>query len=188
MKTVAAIFVALVLLASAKTGLCQDNAKPAESRSWYGFQILLADGLSYAAILGSLSSHSSSGAIAGLGGYLVASPVVHGLNHQPRNLARSVIMRLVVPVTTYVVARGMASSSGGENTAMEKTLQGFLGMAIGMVAVTVVDSALAWKSRSPQPVPSPPSDSPKTQNSITLASVGVVPTPNGASLVLGGQF
>jgi hypothetical protein len=58
-----------------------------------------------------------------------------------------------------------------------------------MIATTIVDSALAWESKSAtQPAPPPSNAPPKAENSISLASVGVVPTSNGASLVVGGQF
>jgi hypothetical protein len=176
MKTALATILALALLATAEPARCQENAKPAGERSWYGYQILLADGLGYAALARSLTTHDDEAlGFTGVGILLVASPVIHGVHHQTKNLLGSVAMRLLIPLMAF------AAEGGAPN--------GFLGAGVGMIVATVVDSALAWTSPSaPQPVPPPAATPPRPQPLVSLSSVGVVPTSNGASLMVGGRF
>jgi hypothetical protein len=66
---------------------------------------------------------------------------------------------------------------------------GFIGAGLGMIAATVVDSAMAWTApAAAQPVPPPTAVPPRPQPMVSLSSVGVVPTSNGASLMVGGRF
>lgn len=188
MKSVMASILALVLLTSAEVGHCQETPTPAEAPSWYGYQILLADAFSYAIILGSLRSDTPAAAFAGLGTYGVLSPVVHGLQHQPNKVVMSLALRLLLPLVGYAIGEGNSGCGDSEGHGFCEITKGFLGMGIGMIAATAVDASLAWSAPpAPQPeaISSAASDAHKV---ISLASVGVVPAPNGARLVVAGQF
>lgn len=190
MKTALATIVALALLASAEPALCQENAKPAGDRSWYGYQTLLADGLAYATLISSITNHDGAAlGLAGLGIYVVASPVIHGVHNQYKNMWGSIALRLFVPMMGFAIGQGTASCSDSEDRGFCKVMHGFAGMGVGMILATVVDSALAWTSPAAgQPVPPPRPAPPRPQPMVSLSSVGVAPTSNGASLVLAGRF
>lgn len=188
MKTALATIMALALLACAEPARCQENAKPAGDRSWYGYQVLLADGLAYATLVSAITSdHGGALAITGLGLYVVTSPVIHGVHHEYKNMGWSIALRLLTPLMGFALGEGMGGcEEGSEGRGFCKVMHGFAGMGVGMVVATVVDTALAWTSpAAAQPVPPPP---PKAQRMVSLSSVGVVPTSNGASLMLAGQF
>jgi hypothetical protein len=107
MKTALATILALALLATAEPALCQENAKPAGESSWYGYQILLADGLGYAAIAGALANHDGGAlGIAGAGIYLVAAPVIHGIHHETKNVFGSIALRLFIPLMGFAIGKG----------------------------------------------------------------------------------
>jgi hypothetical protein len=192
MKTLPALLLAVALLFAPGTGQCQESTQPAASQTWYGYQTLLADSLLFATIVGAATSDSAPVAIAGVGAYFVASPVIHSLNHQPNNLGLSVLFRLALPLAGFAIGSGRADCHDSEEESLCTFGQGLVGFGIGMIAATVIDAALAWKTNpaSPDNQPAAPRVVAPAQSRtyFSMSSVRVVPTPNGASLVVGGQF
>jgi hypothetical protein len=190
MKMALATLVALALLTSAEPARCQENARPSGERSWYGYQILLADGLAYAALASAITNHDGTAlGIAGVGIYMVASPVIHGIHHETTNLLGSIAMRLFIPLAGFAIGEGSGGCSDSEDRGFCKVMHGFAGMGLGMIVATVVDTAMAWTPpAAAQPVPPPAAVPPRPQPMVSLSSVGVVPTANGASLMLAGHF
>jgi hypothetical protein len=184
----ATVGVLLLLSAFPEQGFCEENAKPAGESSWYGYQILIADGLSYTALGVSIGAHNAPLAIVGLGSYAITSPVIHGFHHRPVQVVGSILLRMGLSLAGYAIASGGASCSG-EDSGFCGFAHGLVGMGIGMVVATVVDASIAWDSPIVVRRASPPTNAGKRSPSlVNLSAVGVVPTSNGASLMLGGQF
>jgi hypothetical protein len=190
MKTAIATLVVLMLLASTRTGQCQEKAQAEGERTWYGGQIILADFLSCAATVGLMGSGAAALGFVGYGAYAIVPPVIHGRHNNRGGLALSLGLRVILPLVGFAISSGMADCSHSEDRSYCSNIGGLPGFGIGVLAATIIDSAfLAWESKSTtQPAPPPTSAPPKSQTSISLASIGVVPSSNGASLVVGGLF
>lgn len=123
-------------------------ADAAERRQWYGWQTLVADGTSLAALLvgASLTSQrsSSDGAGdtlvgAGLLGYVLAPGIVHFAHRNPGRGFASFGLRLGMPLAAAFVGASLAS---GCNTNLCESNGAGIGVLLGMGGAVAIDAAL----------------------------------------------
>jgi hypothetical protein len=156
------------LLADAPAALADDGVtapaaaasepapQPAPQPAWYGWQILVADGVSYGAIAAAAQVHDSGAAllgIAGVAGFLAAGPVLHGIHHQPRLVGASVLMRALLPVLAGLVGWAVTpcspASAGRDPSLAALDCEGakaggfVLGAGVGAVGATAFDATIA---------------------------------------------
>ena len=123
--------------------------------------------------------------------YAAGPPIIHVVNRQYGLAVASPLLRSVLPVVGALAGAKMESCTPNEFLC---GLGGAVaGLAVGAAVAMIVDWSLAWTPVSV--APSSPSQSVPEQHArsartpiITLTSAGVVPTSDGARLVLGGRF
>lgn len=159
-------------------GLAEESA-PESPLRWYGWQSLLADGASLGTIMAGFKADSDMLAVAGVGGYLFAPVAIHAYHHNPGRAGASLLLRIAIPYVGMLLgaSRGDGFAGFGE------------GMVGGMVTAVLVDAVMAFETVTPTP---PPSPQPPTRSArgkrASLTSAGVVPTSNGARLVVDWRF
>jgi hypothetical protein len=128
---------------------------------WYGWQLMLVDLASTAAIVGGGVASQDGGPavaipIAGGVGYLAGGPLVH-LAHGERDRAwRSTLLRAFLPLGAGALAAGvgaLAAGSGSSDVCSSKracgaALGGVVGFGAGMLAAMVADWWDAGSSRT----------------------------------------
>ena len=145
------------------------------SERWYGWQLLIVDGLVLgAAGLGFALAEDSSEAILGTAavGYALGGPTVHWAHGHTMKGVGSLGLRLGIPLASGVVFGALFS--GSANHAMSGFEAGFLfiGLPVGAVTAILIDAiVLGW-----EPAP--------------IASTRIVPSlsPGQLGLALQGRF
>jgi hypothetical protein len=162
----------------------QGASPPPAATKWYGYQIMLSDVASVAFLWGG----GQWGAVAL---YASVPAVIHVANGRYGLAVASPLLRVVLPLAGALVGAGMASC--GQQDEFCGLGGAVAGLAVGAAVAMIVDWSLAWAPVSV--APSSPSQSVPEQHArsarsprITLTSAGVVPTNDGARLVLGGRF
>ena len=158
------------------------TAATTEHRTWYGGGIVAIDVLALTLPFVGLSS-SSGGLETGLlgasaMGYVFGGPIVHAANGASGSVVGgSFALRLGLPLVGIlfgVAAGGPADASceahGGDFCGLATVAYSVIGIAVGMVAASVIDiAALAWKTDGP-PAPAAAS-SPSRPPSLRLAPI-----------------
>jgi hypothetical protein len=200
------LIAALVVSSIAPPALADDPAPattPAASAtapatSWYGWEQLAADGGAALLALGALAvSNSASGdasaflATASAGGYLVASPVIHGMHRHPAKALLAVAIRLALPALTGAIGYGIGSAakqsadSASQDSATvnrgaqyDPALYAVFAAPVGMVIASILDDAfLARDEKAPAQAGVAPTVEPR---------IGIV--AGGATAGVGGTF
>ena len=174
-------------------------AETAPATRWYGWEQLASDAGSTLLALGALGvSNSANGntseflAMSGAGGYLVASPVIHGMHGHPLKAFLAVGLRVALPAITGAIGYGLGSAaeqsanagppdSGTENRAAQfyPTFYAVFAVPVGMAIATIVDDCLL--AREDVAPTAPDRGSPTIEPRI-----GVV--AGGATAGVGGTF
>lgn len=159
-------------------------------KKWYGGSIIAGDLATVAAAVLAITSESVP--LAGLAGvsYLVTPAVIHGVHGRGGLSAASVLLRIGLPIVGVAISSSMAHcpTTHQEDDAFCGWSEGIIGAMVGVVAASVVDASLAWEStpNSPSVAQSPARNT--TPHHFGLLSASVVPSANGASVMLGGRF
>jgi len=124
--------------------LTPEQAASAVPRThWYGWQTLIADGGSVALLF------SPYTALVGITGYVVASPVIHGVHGQVGPAVGSALLRLTMPIGLALAGAAVASELTPANSpnGLGNVLLGLFGGALlGVVGASAIDaSLLAWE-------------------------------------------
>ncbi len=151
-------------------------------RTWYGWQLMIADATSVVAILSPVPSFA-------VPTFLLAPPLIHAANGQARSAWLSIGLRLAVPLTAaglgfLVTHSGTCDKDGcGGSLALDAF---FVGMA---VAAIVDDAVLTWKEAKDPDSPSY-SIALRRRRKDPGFSVGVdlVPHRQGAGVGMVGRF
>jgi hypothetical protein len=114
--------------ASASSEASPPVRSPREPRHWYGWETLLADGISLV----------TAPIIVGIGGYFLATPITHVAHGNPGRAFGSIAMRIALPLTLGLVGSG--SSTRDESTGL--VVGGLLGVA---TAIILDASVLAYE-------------------------------------------
>ena len=169
------LVVPLLVCALAGEGLAEESA-PKLERRWYGWQTLLADGLSFAAVTAGAMDDSPMPMLSFLGaaGYLAAPAAIHGVHGHGGLVASSVLLRIGLPAIGGMLGASMADCSDDEGLISLCPLgETVLGAMVGMGAAVVVDAVMAWDTRPPaQPTAPPPT------RSSTIRSLPPAPIPS----------
>jgi hypothetical protein len=162
----------------------QSPPPPPVATRWYGYQIMLSDALSVALLF-----TGAPGAWGGLASYAAAPPIIHVVNGQYGLAVASPLLRLALPVAGAFIGAKMESCTPNEFLC---GLGGaVVGLGVGALAAMIVDWSLAWAPESAAPSSPSPAEQharPARSPRLALTSAGVVPTSDGARLVLGGRF
>ncbi len=162
----------------------QSPAPPPAATRWYGYQIMLSDAASV-----TLLFTGSPGAFGGLALYAAGPPIIHVVNRQYGLAVASPLLRSVLPVVGALAGAKMESCTPNEFLC---GLGGAVaGLAVGAAVAMIVDWSLAWAPESAatsSPSPAEQHARPARRPRFALTSAGVVPTSDGARLVLGGRF
>jgi hypothetical protein len=162
----------------------QGASPPPAPTKWYGYQIMLSDVASVAFLYG-------GGQWGAVGLYASVPAVIHVVNGRYGLAVASPLLRLVLPLAGALVGAKMESC--GQQDEFCGLGGAVAGLAVGAAVAMIVDWSLAWTpvsaapSSPSQPVPERHARSARSPH-ITLTSAGVVPTNDGARLVLGGRF
>ena len=154
------------------------------TRRWYGYELMLTD-------LGSMALLGVGGgpAVVGVVGFLGTPIIVHGRHGNAALATLSPIYRVaLMEIGVNIGARYESCSSDTLFCGLGGALWGGF---FGMLGAMALDYSLAWQAVAPAsppgqrgPAPLSPHKSPR----VSLTVGGVVPTANGATLVLGGRF
>lgn len=109
-----------------------------EETSWYGWQVLVADGASLIVLpIGAGVSQSEILGFAALGGYLLAPPIMHGARGRWGIAAASLGLRLGVPTVGLLLGAAVDSEScrGGDFCVEAGAALGFVAGILGAVAL-----------------------------------------------------
>jgi hypothetical protein len=162
-----------------------ESAKPVER--WYGYQIMAADLTSVG--LAVFGAQPSVGEI----GLVVGPSLIHTVHGRVGMAIGSPMLRLGLPAAGALVgalarscsSTGQALGSGlGEPAEQDDgcgTNRVLLGAGVGLLVAMVLDWTMAWE-------PVEGAASVAASPGLHLTSAGLTPNPNGAVLVLGGQF
>lgn len=153
----------------------------------YGLEILLADGLALGVAGASIKLEQPGFALAGLGTYLIAPPIVHAIHGRPGRAAASLGLRIGAPAVGMVTGITMACafggcSSGGDFGAYGAIAGGALGLGAGAIAAMVVDAVvLAREPDVKVRVPRGWDGKPRIAPSVSAL-------PGGGAVGVGGAF
>jgi hypothetical protein len=149
-------------------------ASQGESR-WYGYQLMIPDA---AVVMLMLVRRNDTSLAIGEFVFVIAPLVVHGVHRNNTMVIVSPLMRIALPLGGALIGVATEGLSG--------VLGGF---GLGVAVALVVDYASAWEQ---VPAGAPPATAQPGQGQsssvVSFTSAGIVPTVNGASLVLGGRF
>jgi hypothetical protein len=95
---------------------------------WYGWQTLIADGVSQALLIGGSIAGSSPVADIGAAGYLFGAPIVHAVHGRVGWGAVSFGIRLGAPLVLSLVGLGVGCAAGGSGSG------GIVGLGAGCAA------------------------------------------------------
>jgi hypothetical protein len=130
--------------------------------NWYGWQNLSVDAASLAVLGGA--------PVVGLVGYLVGSPIVHGVHHREGAVFASVTMRIFFPIIGGVIESNRCPHESGKDDPMECSVATFEGILLGgLTAIIVDDVALGFEE-----VPAP-------RKLSVIPSTSIVRSPDGRS-------
>jgi hypothetical protein len=164
------------------------TARATES-SWYGWQVMIADAASIAMMGSGLAARNAPIGYLGLGGYLVAAPIVHGAHGRVGVGFASFGLRAGLPMVGAMLGYAAAGSCSREE--QEKLLGCFFhgwgeavaGGLVGAAGAVVIDAALL--AHETRPIAQPREDGiPK----VTSVSPSYDPRTRSAALGLGGTF
>jgi hypothetical protein len=183
MKRLLSILLVPVLVC-ALTGKGQAQASESGKQSkWYGWQVLVADGVSDITLITGLARDSGPTFYVGAASYVITPAVIHVLHGNYGRAALGTLMRIVLPVggalLTYELLKSQSDSPDSEYNRMGWGLMSLLVGALGMGAATTLDMAFA--SESPvHPAGLSPLTSSKSYKMINFTTAGIVPAPSGA--------
>jgi len=159
-------------------------------KKWYGSSIIAGDFATLATVVVALKTESVP--LAGLAGvsYLVTPAVIHGVHGRGGLSVASVLLRIGLPIVGAAIGSSMAHcpTTHHEDDAWCGWSEGISGAMVGVVAAFVVDASLAWETSPTNPSIAQPPARNTTPHHFSLLSASVVPSANGASVMLGGRF
>jgi hypothetical protein len=180
------VLVPALICALAGEGRGQES-KSWKENTWYGGQILVADGVSVL----TLAIGGARGLpvfFVGAASFVIAPAVIHVIHDNYGRAALSALMRIGLPIggalLAYELAKSHSSSPDSEYNRTGWGLAALLGFGLGMGMASTVDVCFARASPflfSELPPPTP-------HELVSLTSAGIVPTPNGPRLMIGGRF
>ncbi|MDB4933743.1 MAG: uncharacterized protein JWP87_715 [Labilithrix sp.] len=123
------------------------TARPTSTRRWYGWETLMADGISLVVVpavaIAVVPSRNgdNGGTAVGLAAasYALAPPIVHLAHGRPGIAAASLGLRLGVPVGGAMLGAAVAGDCGGSFCRLGPAAAGFV---VGMVVATTIDAAV----------------------------------------------
>ncbi len=147
---------------------------------WYGWQTLLADGASVSLLC------SPYTAIVGIAGFVVASPVIHGVHGRAGAAVGSAALRLVMPVGGALMGLEVASkltSPNSPNALGDVIMGGLAGAFLGVLGASAIDAALlGW-----EPARAPSATKGATQAAPSIALVPLLsPSTEPRAATIGG--
>ena len=158
---------------------------PQPPLDWYGWQILLVDLASTAAIVGgSVAAQDGGTAIAipivGGAGYLAGGPLVHLAHGEGDRATRSALLRAFVPLGVGALGAGLGALSAGSGSneicaskrACGAAFGALLGVSAGMLTAMVADWVTAASARPFSSPPQPSSLVPEARTWTPLVLVG----------------
>jgi hypothetical protein len=132
-------------------------------KNWYGWQNLSVDA-------GSIGFALGGAPVVGLIGYLVGSPIVHGVHHREGAVFGSVTMRIFFPIIGGVIASNRCPQEDGRGDPLSCTVATLEGVLLGGVTAIIVDDvALGFEE-----VPAP-------RKFSVIPSTSLVRSPDGRS-------
>jgi hypothetical protein len=139
--------------ATARRVMASLSAPTSESR-WYGYELVLADGLGVGSLwlLASAShEHEAGGVLATVaaGSLLLTPAFIHASHGRHGAAAASVALRLGLPLLGAVIGTSACTDSGGENWCLGPPAVGFAAGALAAVAID--DIGLSWETRPVAP-------------------------------------
>lgn len=162
---------------------------------WYGWQPLVADGLTFTVFMASaFNTHrNGSGILLATGAsYLLVPPIIHLAHGRPGIAAASLGLRLGVPLGAALLGGGLASGCGDGYCGIAGAALGFV---VGIVAASAIDvGALSNEEGNDAPpaeeaAATPPARvRPPPPRSVALTPVGGPRREGGFDLGLGGTF
>jgi hypothetical protein len=151
-------------------------------RTWYGWQLMIADATSVVALLSPVPSFA-------VPTFLLAPPLIHAANGEGRSAWLSLGLRSGIPLTAaglgFLVAHsGTCDKDGcGGSLALDAF---FVGMAM---AAIVDDAVLTWKAAKDPDSPSYSAALGRTRKDFgSSVGVGLVPYRQGAGVGMAGRF
>lgn len=149
----------------------------------YGLEILLADGLALAVAGASIKFEQPGFALAGLGTYLIAPPVVHAIHGQGGRAAASFGLRVGAPAVGMLTGMAIAGAFDGSGGGAYRAIAGgVVGLGAGAIAAMVVDAVVL--AREPDvKVRVPRGWDGKPRLAPTVSAL-----PGGGAVGVGGSF
>jgi hypothetical protein len=185
-------YLAVMLLVTVAGGALPARAetKPAEPRSWYGYQTFAADATAIALAYVAAETESDAAAVSAIGLYLVGAPTVHALHRRPLATAGSLGLRIGLPL--LFSGLGGASADCSMPVVNDEGCDfggNVMGLVVGMAMAVVLDSvAVAWERKA---TPAPVLDRPAahvSSASARMTSLAPLPLRDGAGLLFSGRF
>jgi hypothetical protein len=173
---------------------------PSTVRQWYGGQVLLADGITFALGLGFAKAGTGDGGLKVMAaGWALGAPVVHAVHRRPGTAVASLAMRAGLTLgayhaggpckTTCTTAAGACEddpNAADHWQTTSTTCNGAIGLLLGSMIASAIDAAfLSWEA-----VPSAvmPQAATPVRHRIAIDRAGVFPLSAGAGVSLGGRF
>ena len=180
------------LAQTAEVGLADEPTVTADEPhildgTWYGYQTLLADGVSMGLLVPGVVYNSSTPGLLGLAGLAVGAPVIHLLHRQPARALGSLAARVGLFFLGGVIGAGIHGCptptplADGRVPESDCIPGAIVGALVGGVAASVLDGVVfAHEPVEPRP--------PRPARAGTPALVGIRALPGGAMLAVGGWF
>jgi hypothetical protein len=130
-----------------------DVPKPESRVEWYAGKLVAADAISLITFYAGAQSESASALPAlGLGGYLLAAPIIHATEGRPAVALGSFMLRLGLPIVGATVASMTYKSEQDDHCdCMGDAIAVIGGLAVGMLVAMPLDYLLLGHKRVQQP-------------------------------------
>ena len=160
---------------------------------WYGWQIIVVDGMSLVVLpLAAARASSASAPLLSLavGGYVLGGPIVHVAHGEIGRAAGSLGLRTGLPLagaaSGYLVGAATTGDCHGDLCGLTAVVFGAVGGVLGVVAATIIDpAALAYEKVPDAKVADVPARKPRA---LALAPLAGPRKDGGFDVGLGGTF
>lgn len=137
-----AAFTSTVLASTSAAARADETPPPAQTRTeTYRGSIAIADATAMGVAIGGIAGRYDGVWLLGLSSYIVAAPLIHGSNENPRGALASLGLRVALPVAGLIAGYQIGTDRCKSEPLGCEAVYFFLGGVAGAVSASIIDIA-----------------------------------------------